>query len=173
MSVEARENSSTGMEVAIIGMAGRFPGARDIEELWENLKQGVESISFFSLEELEADGVPVWDLHAPNYIKARGMLADFDCFDAMFFGYTPEEARRLDPQMRLFHECTWQALEDGGYDPGAYPGLIGLYAGATNSAYWQNWAAMTDVLMDLETLPTVQLSDKDHLCSRVEGFPGP
>jgi acyl transferase domain-containing protein len=123
-------------EVAVIGMAARFPGARNIDELWENLKNGVESITFLADEELEEGGITRELLDDPDYVKAKGILEDVDCFDAAFFDYTPKQAGLMNPQIRFMHECCWEALEDAGYNPATYPGLIGLYAGATDNFFW-------------------------------------
>ncbi|MCK4763371.1 MAG: hypothetical protein KAW12_14325 [Candidatus Aminicenantes bacterium] len=136
-------NPLTGLEIAVIGMSGRFPGADNINEFWENLKNGVESISFFSDEELEAEGIDPQLIKNPNYVKARGALADIEHFDASFFGFTPSDAKVLDPQTRLFLECSWEALEDAGYDPGSYNGYIGLYAGASDNFPWQAETRLT------------------------------
>jgi acyl transferase domain-containing protein len=121
--------------VAIIGMAGRFPGARDVAEFWKNQLEGIESISHFRVEELEVPGAAEL-AKDPNYIRARSILADPDLFDAEFFGIHPREAELMDPQHRLFLETCWQALEDGGYDPAVYPGSIGVYAGSSMSTYF-------------------------------------
>src|SRR5215212_7198406 len=91
--------------VAIIGMAGRFPGARNVDQFWQNLRDGVESISFFTDEELEAAGIEPALLNAPNYVKAGAVLEDLDLFDASFFGFNPREAALTDPQHRFFLEC--------------------------------------------------------------------
>src|SRR5215813_12108588 len=106
--------------VAIIGLAGRFPGARNYEEFWENLKNGVESISFFSDDELAREGVAPSLLKNPNYVKAKGVLGGVDLFDADFFGFTPREAEITDPQQRIFLECIWEALENAGYETERY-----------------------------------------------------
>jgi amino acid adenylation domain-containing protein len=120
--------------IAIIGMAGRFPGAADLEQFWRNLRDGVESISFFSDDELAEAGIAPALLSDPSYIKAAGLLDDVDLFDAAFFGLTPREAELTDPQQRLFLECAWTALEHAGYTPDhAEP--IGVFAGAGWSQY--------------------------------------
>jgi acyl transferase domain-containing protein/acyl carrier protein len=122
--------------VAIIGMSGRFPGAKNLDDFWQNLRDGVESISFFTNQELEAIGVDPALLSRPNYVKARAVLKDVDLFDAAFFGFNPKEAEILDPQHRLFLECAWEALENAGYDPETYPGLIGVFASGSPSVYY-------------------------------------
>ena len=126
---------STSSSIAIIGIAGRFPGARNVEEYWDNVCQGRESITFFSDEELRAAGVDEAYLKKPIYVKAASMLDDVESFDAAFFGYNPREAELMDPQQRLFLECAWEVFESAGYDPHKYDGLIGIYAGASMSNY--------------------------------------
>ncbi|HEX8087985.1 MAG TPA: type I polyketide synthase, partial [Blastocatellia bacterium] len=152
--------------VAIIGLAGRFPGARNVEQYWQNLKDGVESISFFSDEELEIRLRPN-DRGAANFVKARGVLEGADLFDASFFGFNPKEAEITNPQHRVFLECAWEALENAGYVPETYPGLIGVYAGASLS----NYASRISLSRDMkETVNSFQLAignDKDYLCTRV------
>jgi amino acid adenylation domain-containing protein len=126
----------TAMDIAVIGMAGRFPGARDIHEFRDNLEKGIESIVFFADQELEAAGIPPGLLSDSNYIKARGFLQDAECFDTAFFDYSPGQAALMDPQVRLIHQCCWEALEDAGVVPDAYQGSIGLYAGASVNVPW-------------------------------------
>jgi amino acid adenylation domain-containing protein len=125
-------------EVAILGMAGRFPGAPDLERFWANLRQGVESISFFSPEEVAAAGVDPALLADPHYVRAGGVLAGADLFDAGFFDLSPREAQLMDPQQRVFLECAAEALEHAGYGPGSPAAgacRIGVYAGAGMSEY--------------------------------------
>jgi acyl transferase domain-containing protein len=136
--------------VAIIGMAGRFPGAPDLKQYWRNVSGGVGSITFFTEEELAAAGVDSAQIGDAAYVKAAGVLEGVDLFDAPFFGFSEDEAVVTDPQQRVFLECAWQALEDGGYDPDAFRGRIGLFAGATISTYllnilWPRPAAMEAV----------------------------
>ncbi len=127
----------TGLEIAVIGMSGKFPGANNLEVFWNNLKNGVETISRFTPEELRECGVSDEELNNPNYVRAFGILTDKGNFDSAFFGYSPKEAETMDPMARLFHECAWEALEDAGYDPIEYNGAIGLYAGASTGFDWQ------------------------------------
>jgi acyl transferase domain-containing protein/thioesterase domain-containing protein/acyl carrier protein len=115
--------------IAIIGMSGRFPGAKNIDEFWQNLKNGVESISFFSDQELIDSGIDPALLKDNNYVKAKGALDNVADFDAAFFGMSPKEAEIMDPQQRLFLECAWEAFENAGYDPKAYPNVVGVYGG--------------------------------------------
>ncbi|BAZ54092.1 beta-ketoacyl synthase [Nostoc sp. NIES-4103] len=123
-------------EIAIIGMAGCFPGAKNIEEFWQNLRDGVESITFFSDEELINSGVEPRLLNQPNYVKAGAILDDIDLFDASFFNFNPREAEITDPQHRFLLECAWNALENAGYDSETYLGRIGVFAGASMSSYF-------------------------------------
>ena len=153
--------------IAIVGMAGRFPGARDVEAFWDNLRNGVESISFFSDEELSAAGVPGALLKDPRYVKARGSLEAADLFDAAFFGYTPREAQLIDPQQRVFLECAWEALERAGYDPERFPGLIGVYAGSTGNTYAANLRSNRALLDSVGGLQTIVGSGGDFLPTRV------
>src|ERR1700730_13359905 len=121
--------------VAIVGMAGRFPGSRSVAEVWRNQLEGIESISQFRVEDLE-----IWNerelARDPRYVMARSILDDVDLFDAEFFGINPREAELMDPQQRLFLECCWQAIEDAGYVADAYPGQIGIYAGSSVWSYF-------------------------------------
>ena len=123
--------------VAIIGMAGRWPGAKTVDEFWRNLCAGVESTTRFQDSELE-DSFGAEIRSAPNFVKARPILEDVDQFDAEFFGMYAKEAELTDPQHRLFLECSWEALEDAGYDPAAYPGAIGVFAGSSINTYLLN-----------------------------------
>ena len=123
--------------IAIIGMAGRFPGAANLDEFWRNLCAGVESITRFSDAELE-DSFSAEVRGAPNFVKARPILDNVDQFDAPFFAMHAREAELTDPQHRLFLECSWEALEDAGYDPATYKGAIGVFAGSSPNTYFLN-----------------------------------
>ncbi|HEV2860063.1 MAG TPA: type I polyketide synthase [Pyrinomonadaceae bacterium] len=133
ISTAFEEDNGSG--IAVIGMAGRFPGARNVAEFWRNLCGGVESISFFSEEEMIAAGIPAARVRGRDYVGARGVLEDIEMFDAAFFRITRREAEITDPQHRVFMECAWEALEDAGYHPEKYDGLVGVYAGACHSTY--------------------------------------
>ncbi|MDQ0590034.1 type I polyketide synthase [Variovorax paradoxus] len=125
----------TGLEIAIVGMAGRFPGANDVDAFWRNIRDGVESVSRFTDDQLRERGVPQSLLDDPDYVKAGVMFEGFDQFDAGFFGYTPREAENLDPQQRIFLECAWASLEHAGCDAERWPGKIGVYAGEGANVY--------------------------------------
>ncbi|OON70558.1 hypothetical protein B0919_00590 [Hymenobacter sp. CRA2] len=125
------------MEIAIIGMSGRFPHSADHRQFWQHLKQGHELLHTFSDEELRQAGVPESSLQDRRYVKTVGVVDDKDCFDASFFGYSVPEATFMDPQIRLFHEQCWTALEDGGYTGQLDKQRIGLYAGASVNDNWK------------------------------------
>jgi amino acid adenylation domain-containing protein len=156
-----------------VGMAGRFPGARSVAEFWRNQLRGIEAIARFGFEDLEN---PQADVTARdgNYVMARSVLDDVDRFDAEFFSILPREAERIDPQQRLFLECCWQALEDGGYDPTTYPGSIGVYAGSSPSTYFLTRLCSKPGFIDrytegyqVESYPEMLGNNPDFLCTRV------
>jgi acyl transferase domain-containing protein len=153
------------LDVAIIGLAGRFPGACNVEEFWQNLRVGVESVSFFDDPELLAAGVDPDVLRDPRYVRAAPILADIDRFDAGLFGYPPREASSIDPQQRIFLECAWEALEVAGYDPARFDRPVGVYAGASISSYLLFGGLLPHLRSDY--LFTVLGNDKDFLSTRV------
>ncbi|HEU0301617.1 MAG TPA: type I polyketide synthase, partial [Longimicrobium sp.] len=131
MSLQPDENEYEGVpEVAVIGMAGRFPGADDLEAFWRILEGGAEAVHHYTDDELRAAGVPEDDLADPAYVRAFGSMNDVEHFDAAFFGYSPREAEALEPAHRIFLECCWEALENGGVDPARVSGNVGVFAGA-------------------------------------------
>jgi amino acid adenylation domain-containing protein len=134
MSAMVNERGTTPCAIAIVGCAGRFPGAPDIATFWQNLCAGVESVRTFRDDELEDAFAP--DARARReYVKARSVLDGVEDFDAEFFGMHAREAELTDPQHRLFLECSWQALEDAGYDPATFEGAIGVFAGCSIGSY--------------------------------------
>ncbi len=153
--------------VAIVGMAGRFPGSDSVAAFWKNLAGGVESIRFFTPEELIAAGIPAAALDAPNYVPARGYLDDAELFDAAFFGYSPREAEFIDPQQRLFLESAWEALEVAGYDADRYPGHIGVFAGASFNTYLLRIASQPGWRLESAGIQGMISNDKDFLPTRV------
>src|SRR6202166_4930421 len=164
--------------IAIVGMAGRFPGAESVEELWANLVAGRESISFFNDEELAASGLDAAELkRRGQYVAARGVLKDADCFDAAFFGVNPKEAQVMDPQQRGFLEACWAALERGGYAPDKMPGTASVFAGASTNTYVHHALEPRPELMELVGSDLVMYgNDKDYLTTRVAyklGLKGP
>ncbi|WP_414620777.1 SDR family oxidoreductase [Calothrix sp. CCY 0018] len=131
-------SNKTGLEIAIIGMSGCFPGAKNIEEFWHNLRDGIESIHRFTDQELKDLGVDAALFNDPNYVKAQGAVKDIDLFDASFFDISPREAEVMDPSMRFFLEHSWKALEDAGYSSEVYKKPIGVYAGTSFGKYLLN-----------------------------------
>ena len=161
-------NTNQIQGIAIIGMAGRFPGANDVAEYWRNLQGGIESITFFTEDELKNAGVEGARLSAPNFVKAKGAIENGDTFDAALFGFTPREAEIMDPQRRLFMECVWTVLEDAGYDPETYQGAIGLYGGAGMNTYLlMNLMSNRDLLDSVGLLQASVQNRGDHLTTHV------
>ena len=155
--------------IAIVGMAGRFPGARNIAQFWQNLSNGVESLTVLTDEELLQAGVDPASLRDPAYVKTAAVLDDFDRFDASFFGLSPRDAAIMDPQHRVFLECAWEALEHAGWSPDRFPGSIGVYAGSGMNSY-----LMFNLLPNPELMRSAGLfllkqtgNDKDVLATRV------
>jgi acyl transferase domain-containing protein len=149
----------SGLEIAVIGLSIRVPGAKNQFEFWDNLKSGKESISHFTKEDLIASGIDEALVNSNNYIRAKGVIGDVEYFDNTFFNYTPKVASLMDPQIRLFHECVWEVFEDSGYKPSAYDGLVGIYAGGGSSFHW--------VLRNLYGLESSsQILEADNVTSR-------
>ncbi|MGD2087400.1 MAG: beta-ketoacyl synthase N-terminal-like domain-containing protein [Candidatus Aminicenantes bacterium] len=167
----------TGLEIAVIGMAGRFPGAKNLEEFRLNLENGIESIPFFSDRELIDSGVNPTQVEHPDYVKSCGsMLEDKEYFDAVFFGYKPTEAEVMDPQTRIFLECAWHALEAAGYAADTSKGLIGLYAGSSRNFPWEALTFLSGRAGIIGEFSWGLLTDKDYLCTIVSynlGLTGP
>ena len=153
-------------DIAIIGFAARVPGAKSIDEFWQNLRDGVESITVFNDEELLEHGFPRSLLAHPACVKAGAVLEGIELFDASFFGYSPRDAALIDPQQRLFLECAWEALETAGYDAESYKGSIGVFGGVGRNAYLLNIYSNPALAMSA----TVQIglgNSSDYLTTRV------
>ena len=164
----AQQREWSGFEIAVIGVAGRFPGAPDIDTLWHNLEQGVESIRFLSLDELERHGRSAEALRGKSFVPAHGVLDDFDRFDAEFFGFRAAEAEVLDPQHRIFLEVAWEALENAGYDPTRYRGLIGVFAGSSADHYlYENVRRNAAAMGRVGAFQASYSNLMDHLATRV------
>ena len=160
--------SSHGTDIAIVGMAGRFPGANTLEQFWQNLALGRETISFFSTQEAVARGVSSSLVNDPRFVRAAPVLDQIDQFDADFFGYHPREAELMDPQQRILIECAWEALEDAGYDGRAFDGLIGVYAGAGVNTYLLfNIMPSAEALDDLDQFQVNIGNTADFLATRI------
>jgi len=154
-------------EIAVIGLACRLPGANNPDEFWQNLCDGVESITFLSEQELRASGVALATLSDPHYVKAAAILEGIDLFDAAFFGFTPREAEIMDPQHRVFLECAWEALESAGYATDTYAGRVGVYAGTSVNSYLLSHLQTSSYLIrDDHFLRTMIGNEKAHLATQ-------
>ena len=158
-------DAATGFEIAVIGMSCHVPGASTLEQFWDNLREGRESIRQFSEAELVASGVPPELRHRPDYVRAAGVLDDVARFDAGFFGYPPREAQLIDPQQRMFLERAWEALERAGHDPARERASIGVFAGMSASSYLFTLLTHPDLWQQASANQTVL--DKDFLATRV------
>ncbi|MFE2755822.1 SDR family NAD(P)-dependent oxidoreductase [Actinosynnema sp. NPDC059335] len=167
-SARAADSADVADRIAITGMAGRFPGADDVEQFWRNLQGGRETISTLTADRLAESGVDPAEAARPGYVPAKGVLEGADRFDAAFFGYSPREAELMDPQHRVFLECAWTALESAGCDPAASTGRIGVFAGTSMNSYLLFNVMGNRRLYD-STGPyrTLLASDKDFLATRV------
>jgi acyl transferase domain-containing protein/acyl carrier protein len=144
--------------IAIVGMAGRFPGSRNIGEFWQNLRDGIESIVTVD-PNLLREG---------DRVNARATIEDIDLFDASFFGFNEREASTMDPQHRIFLECAWSALEDAGYNCETYKDKIGVYGGVGWNGYLPfNIAPDRQFLESAVGYQTLMGNDKDFLTTRV------
>jgi len=164
------EDNEPMQGIAVIGLAGRFPGAPTVEDFWRNLEGGTGAITFFSVEELAAAGIDPRLLADERYVRAKGTLAGAERFDSAFFGFTPREAELMDPQHRVFLETAWEALEDAGCDPERAPGRIGLFAGSGPSSYLITnllpGVGRDERLATAGDLQLLLLNDRDFLATR-------
>ena len=161
-------NSNSLPPIAIIGMAGRFPGANNTGEFWRNLCNGIESISTFADSELELpeDGRALLD--DPRYVKRQAILDGVELFDAAFFGYTAREAELSDPQQRFFLQCAYEALESAGYDPERFEGSIGVFGGSGFNYYLiANLLSNRELLDSIGFFQTAIRNGADHLATTV------
>ncbi len=166
------------LDIAVVGLSCRLPGAASASEYWDNLRQGIESIRDLSEDELRAAGVPQALLDNPDYIRRAPDFPGAQWFDAGFFGLSPKEADVMDPQHRLFLECGWHALEDGGIDPHRYSGSIGVFGGSGYNGYLAH-----NLLTNPELVASMGFfllrhtgNDKDFLTTRLSyqfGLTGP
>lgn len=158
-------NSFHENHIAVIGMACKVPGADNYKNFWELIVQKEEKIQFFNEEELEQSGVPSELYSRKEYIPARGILSNIDQFDADFFGYTPSEARIMDPQHRIFLEQSWIALEDAGYTADSFSGKIGIYAGMNDSTYFSNHLLPNPTIKENYDTQQLSLATSTHYLS--------
>lgn len=170
MSQPSRPSLDPTKHIAIVGMQLRFPGAITRAEFWQNLCNGIESTSFFDEAEMAAAGFPPELIANANFVRANPHVGDTAQFDPAFFGFTPHEAEVMDPQIRLMLECSWQALEDAGYDAERFAGRIGVFMGANLSNYF-----MANLMPQLDELTAGQggisaltlFNDRDSLATIV------
>ncbi|MDN3548282.1 polyketide synthase [Mucilaginibacter aquaedulcis] len=165
-SVRKKNDHNTNRDVAIIGMAGRFPGANTIDEFWQLLSEGRETTSFFSDEEID-ENIPDSIKNDPAYVKARGIIDKADEFDAEFFGFNPRAAELMDPQQRIFLELAWEVLEKTGHLPQHYSGLVGVFAGCGYNTYYNNNVLTNPELVERTGHFQVRLlNEKDYIATR-------
>ncbi|MDP3705102.1 MAG: amino acid adenylation domain-containing protein [Legionellaceae bacterium] len=153
-------------DIAVIGMAGRFVQADDLDSFWQQLRAGECSTSFYTDEELHAVGINPQLLQQKNYVKAQSKLDNVMCFDASFFGFSPKEAEMMDPQHRIFMECVWHALEDANYNARNYSGEIGLYATCGQNNYL-NDITSNRTLTELELFSVMVKNNPSSLTSKI------
>ncbi len=156
-------------DIAVVGMATRVPGARSVEEYWDNIANGVESVRFYADEELLANGVSPEALRRANYVKSAAPLDDMELFDGEFFGFSPKESLIMDPQHRHFLECCWEALESAGHPPEHFDGPIGVFSGCGMGSYFYfNLCSHPELVRDVGMFLLRHTgNDKDFLATRV------
>jgi len=161
------QQERNGLEIAVLGMAGRFPGAPNLNTFWANLQNGIESVSFFSSEELRENGIPDETIAHPNFVPARGVIEGAAQFDAEFFGYYPREAQILDPQQRVFLECVWEALEDAAVVLEDQNGPTGVFAGGGSNDYSAHVAATPSLAKSVDPTQIYFANSAHMLATRV------
>jgi amino acid adenylation domain-containing protein len=161
--------ASAAEGIAIVGIAGRFPGSRNVAEFWRHLVAGDDLLTRFSREQLAAAGHDAVALAAvPEYVPVRGVVEKPEWFDRAFFGIAPKEAEVMDPQHRVFLETAWEALEDAGCDPARYAGLVGVYAGMSTNTYYPYFVRQRpDLLAAVGVANAVIANEKDFLATRL------
>ncbi|HTH82805.1 MAG TPA: amino acid adenylation domain-containing protein, partial [Mucilaginibacter sp.] len=165
-SAEKGTVKSQSTDIAVVGMAGRFPGADTIPDLWNLLVEGRETTSFFTAEEIDA-GVPDYIKNDPTYVRARGILKNAENFDPAFFGINPKLAELMDPQQRIFLEIAWEVLEQTGHLPSKYPNKVGVFAGVgTNTYYDNNVLPHPNLIENVGRLQVTTVNEKDYVASR-------
>ena len=155
--------------IAIVGLAGRFPGAANLDQFWRNIHGGVEALDTLSEADLDTAGIPQALRNNPNFVRKATSLEGADLFDSTFFGFSPREAQVIDPQHRVFLECAWEAMEHAGYVPEASEErVVGVYAGTSINTYLISQILRNRQVIEQVGAYQVMLgSDKDFLCTRV------
>ena len=159
------KQKNTGLEVAVIGISCRFPGAANWRQFWDNLVNGVESVELLSDEQLAKAGVSAETIGRPDFVKAKALVKDKDSFDYAFFDYSQSEAILMNPVHRIFHECVWEALEDAGYNPDEVDGPIGVYAGGGDDLNWKAYSLMNNAKQDVDDFTLGLINSKDNLAT--------
>ncbi|WP_158619965.1 type I polyketide synthase [Corallococcus sicarius] len=163
--------------IAIVGLSGRFPGARDLEGFWEMLRRGGDARRVPTDAELDEAGVPPALRAHPQWVRSSYVLDGATDFDAGLFGYSPREAELMDPQQRIFMECAWESLDNAGYDPGRFKGAVAVYASVSLSSYLLRALMRQPDLMDATgSFGLMLANDKDYVATRVShrlGLRGP
>ncbi|SHM21866.1 type I polyketide synthase [Mucilaginibacter sp. OK098] len=160
------KDKKANSDIAVIGMASRFPGANNIDEFWKMLTEGREGTSFFTDAELDTS-IPLSEKSDPSYVKARGIIDKADEFDAGFFGFNPRSAELMDPQQRIFLQIAWEALESTGYLPEKYAGSVGVFAGVGyNTYYTHNVLNHKDIVDKYGHFNVRTLNEKDYIATR-------
>ncbi len=153
--------------IAIVAMAGRFPGASDVEQFWDMLRSGREGIRVFRDDELDPS-LPTEITADPCYVKARGVIDEVECFDAAFFGISPREAELMDPQQRIFLELCWECIERAGHAPDVATMPVGVFAGMYNATYFQRHVQYRpDLIEKLGEFQVMLANEKDYIATRV------
>jgi len=169
-------DDNSNEDIAVVGMAGRFPGARNLDQLWKNLSEGIDSTTIFKMDELDPS-IPDELKHDPYYVRASGVIPEAKCFDASFFGISPREAAVIDPQQRVFLETCWEALEDAGTVVGDRANRIGIFGGTGNNTYYlSNVQPSAGNDGGIGETPRITASEKDYVTTRAAfklGLTGP
>ncbi|MEO1627316.1 MAG: type I polyketide synthase, partial [Bacteroidota bacterium] len=159
----SKKPSYNGLELAIIGMSCRMPAAKNPQEFWNNLTAGKECVQVLTAEEARAKGIPESQIEDENFVQAQSEFPGKETFDAAFFGYRPDEASMMNPALRTFHECIWEALEDAGYDPQSINGSIGLFAGGGEDLNWRVYTKIINESQKVNDIALSMVSSKDYL----------
>ena len=163
----SNEGSDSSGQFAIVGMAARMPGAQNLDQFWDNLINGRESIKFFTNDELDATLDPR-ETGDPNYVAARGVIEEADHFDARFFRTPPRAAEMTCPQQRIMLELAWTALEDAGIIPEKSSDTIGVWAGTYSTSYFiNNVLTNPDLVKQTGEFQAGVLNEKDYIATRV------
>lgn len=161
-----RLKQSNNKDIAIIAMNGKFPGANNVDELWNNIISKKNSVEKFDKGLLDAS-IDTSLSDDPNYVLAKGIYPGYDTFDTQFFGITPNEAKVMDPQQRKFLELSYEALELSGYTSSKYEGSIGVFAGMANNSYASVVNEHKELIDKVGPFNVMLANEKDYIATRV------